>query len=142
MGTDYYVSNEHILRRDGRTIGSGEVYGYYVITRQYYDRYRIPVMHTETNRDCSEATMWLWKQWMNLLRLRDDGVPIIGFTWYGLVDMKDWDSALTRPRGHVNRVGLYSLKRRPRKVALEYRRLMQEYAQLEISRTKLPVLTA
>jgi len=142
MGTDYYVSNEHILRRDGRTIGSGEVYGYYVITRQYYDRYRIPVMHTETNRDCSEATMWLWKQWMNLLRLRDDGVPIIGFTWYGLVDMKDWDSALTRPRGHVNRVGLYSLKRRPRKVALEYRRLMREYAQLEISRTKLPVLTA
>jgi beta-glucosidase/6-phospho-beta-glucosidase/beta-galactosidase len=142
MGTDYYVSNEHILRRDGRTIGSGEVYGYYVITRQYYDRYRIPVMHTETNRDCSDATMWLWKQWMNLLRLRDDGVPIIGFTWYGLVDMKDWDSALTRPRGHVNRVGLYSLKRRPRKVALEYRRLMQEYAHLEISRTKLPVLTA
>jgi beta-glucosidase/6-phospho-beta-glucosidase/beta-galactosidase len=142
MGTDYYVTNEHVLRRDGRTIGSGEVYGYYVITRQYYDRYRIPVMHTETNRNCQQATMWLWKQWMNLLRLRDDGVPIIGFTWYGLVDMKDWDSALTRPRGHVNRVGLYSLSRRPRKVALEYQRLIQEYGHLEISRTKLPVLTA
>jgi hypothetical protein len=42
----------------------------------------------------------------------------------------------------VNRVGLYSLKRRPRKVAHEYRRLMKEYAHLEISRTKLPVLTA
>jgi beta-glucosidase/6-phospho-beta-glucosidase/beta-galactosidase len=99
-------------------------------------------MHTETNRDGTRATLWLWKQWMNLLRLRDDGVPIIGFTWYGLIDMKDWDSALTRPRGHVNRVGLYSLKRRPRKVAHEYRRLLQEYAHLEISRTKLPVLTA
>jgi beta-glucosidase len=142
MGTDYYATNEHILRRDGSTIGSGEVYGYYVITRQYFDRYRIPVMHTETNRDHREATMWLWKQWMNLLRLRDDGVPIIGFTWYGLVDMLDWDSALTKPRGRVNRVGLYSLKRRPRKVAHEYKLLMTEYAHLEISRTKLPVLTA
>jgi beta-glucosidase/6-phospho-beta-glucosidase/beta-galactosidase len=142
MGTDYYVTNEHILRRDGRTIGSGEIYGYYVITRQYFDRYRIPVMHTETNRESTQATIWLWKQWMNLLRLREDGVPVIGFTWYGLVDMKDWDSALTRPRGHVNRVGLYSLDRRPRKVAHEYRRLIEEYADLEISGTKLPVLTA
>jgi beta-glucosidase/6-phospho-beta-glucosidase/beta-galactosidase len=142
MGTDYYVTNEHILRPRGRTVGSGEIYGYYVITRQYYDRYRVPVMHTETNRERSQATIWLWKQWMNLLRLREDGVPIIGFTWYGLVDMKDWDSALTRQRGHVNRVGLYSLDRRPRKVALEYQRLVREYAGLEISRTKLPVLTA
>lgn len=142
MGTDYYVTNEHILRRDGRTLGSGEVYGYYVITRQYFDRYRMPVMHTETNRECTQASLWLWKQWMNLLRLREDGVPIIGFTWYGLVDMKDWDSALTRARGRVNRVGLYSLKRRPRKVAREYRRLIEEYRHLEISRTKLPVLTA
>jgi hypothetical protein len=141
MGTDYYVTNEHILRPHGSTVGSGEIYGYYVITRQYFDRYRIPVMHTETNRDHRQATIWLWKQWMNLLRLREDGVPIIGFTWYGLLDMKDWDSALTRARGHVNRVGLYSLDRRPRKVAHEYKRLIQEYADLEIGRTKLPVLT-
>jgi len=31
---------------------------------------------------------------MNLLRLREDGVPIIGFTWFGLIDMKDWDTAV------------------------------------------------
>lgn len=141
MGTDYYISNEHILRPDGRTIGAGEVYGYYVITRQYYDRYRMPVMHTETNRTNSEAVNWLWKEWMNLLRLREDGVPIIGFTWYGLVDMKDWDSALTNPRGHINRVGLFSLNRRPRRLAGEYSRLVQEYSHLRISGTKFPLLT-
>ncbi len=50
MGTDYYITNEHVVRSDGTTIGAGDVYGYYVITRQYYDRYRLPVMHTETNR--------------------------------------------------------------------------------------------
>ena len=142
MGTDYYITNEHVLQRDGRSIGAGDVYGYYVITRQYYDRYRIPVMHTETNRTAKYATEWLWKEWMNLLRLREDGVPIVGFTWFGLVDMKDWDTALTKMRGTVNTVGLYTLQRKARKVAKEYRRLVEEYSHLPISSTKFPILTA
>ena len=103
-GPDYYITNEHIIKSDGTTIGAGDVYGYYVITRQYYDRYRLPVMHTETNRASSNAVEWLWKEWMNLLRLREDGVPVVGFTWFGLVDMKDWDTALTHIRGKVNPV--------------------------------------
>ena len=124
------------------SIGAGDVYGYYVITRQYFDRYRLPVMHTETNRTAKHAVEWLWKEWMNLLRLREDGVPIIGFTWFGLVDMKDWDTALTKMRGTVNTVGLYTLQRKPRKVAREYRRLVEEYSHLPISSTKFPILTA
>lgn len=142
MGTDYYITNEHVLRPDGRSIGAGDVYGYYVITRQYFDRYRLPVMHTETNRTAKHAVEWLWKEWMNLLRLREDGVPIIGFTWFGLLDMKDWDTALTKLRGTVNTVGLYTLGRKPRKVAREYRRLVEEYSHLPISSTKFPILTA
>lgn len=142
MGTDYYITNEHILKPDGRSIGAGDVYGYYVITRQYYDRYRLPVMHTETNRTAKYAVEWLWKEWMNLLRLREDGVPIIGFTWFGLLDMKDWDTALTQIRGTVNTVGLYSLGRKPRKVAKEYRKLVEQYSHLPISSTKFPILTA
>lgn len=142
MGTDYYITNEHIIRPTGQSLGAGEVYGYYVITRQYFDRYRMPVMHTETNRTAKYAVEWLWKEWMNLLRLREDGVPIIGFTWFGLIDMKDWDSALTRMRGSVNKVGLYTLSRTPRKVAKEYRRLVEEYSQLPISSSKFPILTA
>ncbi len=141
MGTDYYITNEHVLRGNGSTAGSGEVYGYYVITRQYHDRYGLPVMHTETNRTAGQAKLWLWKQWMNLLRLREDGVPMIGFTWYGLLDMIDWDSALTKRRGQVNKVGLFGLDRKPRKVAAEYRRLVADYGHLKIGQSKLPVLT-
>jgi beta-glucosidase/6-phospho-beta-glucosidase/beta-galactosidase len=142
MGTDYYITNEHVIRDDGTSIGAGDVYGYYVITRQYYDRYRLPVMHTETNRVSNEAVGWLWKEWMNLLRLREDGVPIIGFTWYGLLDMKDWDTALTKVQGHINKVGLYTLDRRERKVAKEYRKLVQSFSDLPISSSKFPILTA
>ena len=49
MGNDYYITNEHRVAADGRRAPSGEIFGYYVITRQYYDRYHLPVMHTETN---------------------------------------------------------------------------------------------
>jgi beta-glucosidase/6-phospho-beta-glucosidase/beta-galactosidase len=142
MGTDYYITNEHVINENCTSIGAGDVYGYYVITRQYFDRYRLPVMHTETNRTGKDAVGWMWKEWMNLLRLREDGVPIIGFTWYGLIDMVDWDSALTKPRGHVNKVGLYSMDRRERKVAGEYRKLIHSFSDLPISSSKFPILTA
>jgi hypothetical protein len=56
MGTDYYITNEHVLRPRRRAAAGGDVYGYYVITAQYYDRYRLPVMHTETNRAGKHAS--------------------------------------------------------------------------------------
>ncbi|RYY46447.1 MAG: glycosyl hydrolase family protein, partial [Chitinophagaceae bacterium] len=49
MGNDYYVTNEHIVHADGSTQAAGEIFGYYVITQQYYRRYKLPIMHTETN---------------------------------------------------------------------------------------------
>jgi len=43
------------------TSPAGEVLGYYVICHQYFDRYHLPVMHTETNRkDADAAPAWLW----------------------------------------------------------------------------------
>ena len=143
MGTDYYITNEHVLRRDGTSIGAGDVYGYYVITRQYFDRYRLPVMHTETNRAGKHAVEWLWKEWMNLLRLREDGVPIVGFTWFGLVDMKDWDTALTKHPRHGEPGRPVHARRESRaRSRREYRRLVEEYSHLPISSTKFPILTA
>ena len=57
MGNDYYITNEHLVHADGRIEPSGEIFGYYVITHQYYERYRIPVMHTETN--LPDALSWV-----------------------------------------------------------------------------------
>ena len=96
-------TNEHrVARRRHAPRASGEIFGYYEITRQYYDRYRLPVMHTETNiaegPNGDEAVNWLWKQWANVLRVRNDGVPIVGFTWYSLTDQVDWDTALREQR--------------------------------------------
>jgi uncharacterized protein (DUF362 family)/beta-glucosidase/6-phospho-beta-glucosidase/beta-galactosidase len=128
MGNDYYQTNEHIIAPGGEIRPAGEVFGWSVITRQYYERYRRPVMHTETNvKDADEAPRWLWKEFFNVRCLRQQGVPVIGFTWYSLLDQVDWDTALALDRGVVNPVGLFDLERRPRPVAEAYREMIQQF---------------
>jgi beta-glucosidase len=128
MGNDYYDRNEQVIAKNGGARPVGEVFGWAVITRQYYDRYRRPVMHTETNTfNATDAARWLWKEFYNVRYLREQGVPVIGFTWYSLLDQVDWDSALAQERGVVNAVGLFDLQRRPRTVAAAYRRLLEEF---------------
>jgi beta-glucosidase/6-phospho-beta-glucosidase/beta-galactosidase len=130
MGTDYYTTNEHlVLKHDLRP--SGEIFGYYVITKQYYERYHLPVMHTETNvLNADKASDWLFKEWTNLFRLRQDGIPIIGFTWYSLTDQKDWDIQLREDRGKINPCGLYDLDRKVRPVGKFYKTLIAEWKDL------------
>lgn len=140
MGNDYYRTNEHRVRPDGSTVASGEIFGYHVITTQYHDRYQLPVMHTETNLwqgpKGDEAVNWLWKEWANVLRVRNDGVPIVGFTWYSLTDQVDWDTALRENHGNVNPLGLYDLDRNIRPVGEAYKKLIGQWKQV------LPTQTA
>jgi beta-glucosidase/6-phospho-beta-glucosidase/beta-galactosidase len=140
MGNDYYITNEHLMLEDGNRMPAGEVFGYYVITKQYYDRYRLPVMHTETNMTEECALPWLWKQWASLLRLREDGIPIWGFTWYSLTDQMDWDTALRENARRVNRLGLYDLDRRIRPVGRAYQKIVREWAPL-LNRDPAPSYT-
>jgi beta-glucosidase/6-phospho-beta-glucosidase/beta-galactosidase len=131
MGNDYYQTNEHYVSADGATAAAGEIFGYALITQQYHDRYRLPVMHTETNLNQGpggdEAVNWLHKEWANVLRVRNDGVPIIGFTWYSLTDQVDWDTALRENNGNVNPLGLFDLDRNIRPVGAAYRDLIQSW---------------
>ena len=131
LGNDYYWTNEHRVHANGMTEASGEVFGYSEITRQYYNRYRLPVMHTETNMregpTGQEAVQWLWKEWANVLRLRNVGIPTVGFTWYSLTDQVDWDTALREQNGNVNPLGLYDLDRKIRAVGRCYKQLISDW---------------
>jgi beta-glucosidase/6-phospho-beta-glucosidase/beta-galactosidase len=131
MGNDYYFTNEHRVMPDGSSFGSGEVFGYNEITRQYYERYLLPVMHTETNYSQGpagdEAVFWLWKEWANVLRIRNSGIPVVGFTWYSLTDQMDWDTTLRENNGRVNPLGLYDLDRNIRPVGKAYKELIHSW---------------
>ena len=90
-------------------------------------------MHTETNVfDKMEAPMWLWKQWMNILKMRRDGVAVLGFTWYSLIDQVDWDIGLAEKKGKINECGLYDINRNANPVAEAYKTLIKEFGQITV----------
>ncbi|RZK29465.1 MAG: glycoside hydrolase family 1 protein, partial [Hymenobacter sp.] len=76
------------------------------------------------------------KEWANVLRVRNDGVPILGFTWYSLTDQVDWDTALCENHGNVNPLGLCDLNRNIRPVGEAYKKLISQWKQV------LPTQTA
>jgi beta-glucosidase len=128
LGSDYYRSNEHHIAADASTRPANELLGYGMIVREYFHRYGLPLMHTETNRDEGprghEAVDWLYKEWALVRGLCRDGVNVLGFTWYSLTDQVDWDIELREKRGKVNPRGLFDLERRIRPVGEAYRRLV------------------
>ncbi|HXS95435.1 MAG TPA: family 1 glycosylhydrolase [Candidatus Limnocylindrales bacterium] len=128
MGNDYYATNENLVHSDGSVSLAGEIFGYYPITHQYFSRYRLPVMHTETNGlGGQEAVAWLRKEWANVHRLKLDGVPLVGFTWYSLQDQVDWDTGLREDNGRVNPLGLCDLSRKIRPVGHAYKALIHQW---------------
>ena len=60
-------------------------------------------------------------------KLKFDGVPILGFTWYSLTDQVDWDTQLREQNGHVNELGLYDLERKIRPVGKAYKKLVAQW---------------
>ncbi|WP_426168565.1 family 1 glycosylhydrolase [Sandarakinorhabdus sp. DWP1-3-1] len=131
VGHDYYVTNEQLLVAPGVRRGAGEVFGYGTVCRSYHERYRLPIMHTETNlhqgANGNEAANWLWKTWANIQQLRHDGIPICGMTWYSLTDQIDWDTALREKNDRANPLGLYDLDRNIRPVGEAFRRLVTQW---------------
>ena len=111
--------------RAAKPLALGELFGWYVIADQYWQRYRRPMMHTETNKmDADGAPRWLWRQWHNVQLLANSGVPLVGFTWYSLTDQIDWSIAMSEAIGIVYPVGLFDLNREPRIVGLAYKHLI------------------
>ena len=87
-------------------------------------------MHTETNFSEPGAVGWLQKEWANVYRLKQDGVPIVGFTWYSLIDQVDWDTSLRENNNQVNKLGLYDLKRQIRPVGDAYKVLISKWREV------------
>jgi beta-glucosidase/6-phospho-beta-glucosidase/beta-galactosidase len=127
LGTDYYSTCEHRVCASGRRSVARRGIGFRAVATQYYQRYRIPLFHCETNRGHRHAVAWLDEQWSDILHLRADGVPVMGFTWYSLTDQIDWQHALRVERNDLHPVGLYDLRRRPRPVAYRYREIVASW---------------
>ena len=65
-----------------------------------------------------------------MLRLRNVGIPTVGFTWYSLTDQVDWDTALREQNGNVNPLGLFDLDRNIRNVGRAYKKLIKDWREV------------
>jgi beta-glucosidase/6-phospho-beta-glucosidase/beta-galactosidase len=70
---------------------------------------------------------WFWKEWANVQRLRRDGVPVLGFTWYSLLHQVDWDTALREDNGRINELGLFDLNREIMPVGKAYKKVVEQW---------------
>ena len=68
--------------------------------------------------------------WINVLRMRADGVPVLGFTWYSLTDQVDWDIALAQKMATSMLVAdmIWSASHD----TAAYRQLLEEFGQITI----------
>ena len=118
MGLDYYTHSDwqlDMVNGSVRQRRADSPAGLYGIGTAYYNRYGIPMMLTETSIEGQPINreIWLESTVEDTRRLREEGVPMLGYIWWPLVDQLDWDGALTHRIGKIHEVGLYHLQRQP-----------------------------
>jgi beta-glucosidase len=118
VGLDHYPHSEHQYRTGERgeiidetrpieqQLGPGE------LARQYFERLGRPLLFAETGApgDDERKIWWLDRMVGEMQAARADGVPIIGITWWGLIDQVDWGHGLRRFRYDIDPTGLYRLE--------------------------------
>ena len=87
--------------------------GFATLIEDYYRRYQVPIMITETSALGADDVR---SRWMNtsvnaVRRLRASGIPIVGYTWFPLFTMVDWRYRLGRrpAERYYIQLGLYKL---------------------------------
>jgi beta-glucosidase len=84
------------------------------LCRMYYDRYRLPIMVTET---AAMGTLRNRAAWMDgsiaaVRQLRSEGVPVVGYTWWPLFALVSWPYRVgSLPlEAYLIQMGLWDLK--------------------------------
>jgi beta-glucosidase/6-phospho-beta-glucosidase/beta-galactosidase len=141
LGMDYYATCEHRVNGSGHRTVKKRGIGLQALASQYYDRYRLPLFHCETNCIDGPAVDWLELQWNATLGLRAQGIPVHGFTWYSLTDQIDWQHGLRIERDDLHPVGLFDLDRSVRPVGIAYKQIIDAYKPL-MQRDEAPELVS
>ena len=119
VGLDYYPHTEVELYTSPegyyRQRAPAQPLGLYRAAQDYWQRHGLPLMITETSVTGADRDKldWLQRSTEDVRRLRADGFPVIGYTWWPVIDHLDWDGAMLHQTGHVHPVGIYRLERGP-----------------------------
>jgi beta-glucosidase len=93
VGVNYYPAFTTVRFEAGAEVPvEAGTAGLEELVRLYAERYGRPVMVTETSRGGpeSERRAWLDESLATVARLRQDGVPLVGYTWFPFLALVDW----------------------------------------------------
>ncbi|MDP9379353.1 MAG: family 1 glycosylhydrolase [Chloroflexota bacterium] len=97
FGNNYYpgISCYRLVRKNGvatRKPYYGGIEGLEEVVRAYHERYHKPVMITEssTRGPVSRREHWMDDSLAVVRGLRAEGVPVIGYTWWPMFSLVDW----------------------------------------------------
>jgi beta-glucosidase len=100
IGVNYYpeLSCRELVRHRGELVSvavDGGTKGLSESLRSYHARYGAPVLVSETAVDgaTEKHQTWLDQSTAAVSRLREEGVPVVGYTWWPLFDFVDWSWA-------------------------------------------------
>ena len=89
--------------------------GFAELITNYYNRYQIPIMITETSAVGTDdvRSRWLTSSVATIKNLRESGIPVIGYTWFPLFTMIDWRYRFSDEplENFYLELGLYNLNR-------------------------------
>jgi len=127
LGLDYYSHSEWYYLRSGGQAPSPEPAGLAALASYYWERYRLPMILSETNIRgfTPDRASWFKFTLEQCEQARREGVPLEGYCWFPFVDSVDWDSLLARADRHIDPVGVYwldaRLDRHPSSMARSFR---------------------
>ncbi len=89
--------------------------GFAELISKYHQRYQTPIMVTETSVIGSDEirSRWLDSSLSVIKRMRGEGVPVIGYTWFPMFTMVDWRYRFAEDaiENYFLELGLYRLNR-------------------------------
>ena len=136
LGLDYYIHSEMewVWDREERRPNMAEAVqerrGFASIAMDYYHRYSLPIMLSETNLKGEIHDRIAWLRWMEAEceQLVQSGVDFRGFCWYPSIDSTDWINACTAATGQIDPQGIWSID--PESQARVHTELSTIYSQL------------
>lgn len=98
LGIDHYPTCVHKYGKKTTVDATPlEPYKLYHLVKMYWERYHMPLLHTETNGWPDHAVSICQKTYDVINKLRKEGYPILGMGWYGDEYQVGWHFALFGP---------------------------------------------
>jgi beta-glucosidase len=114
------------------------------VIRDAYSRYGLPVLITETsaNANLEGRLHWMDDTLDTVRQLRSAGIPVIGYTWFPIFTMVDWEYRTgERPlRNYLIHLGLYDSTFDSMGVLQRQKTALVEHYQSQIRRSMPPLV--